>query len=448
MTLPAFELPILTVTSLTQSIKLLLEGQFRFICVQGEISNCKLQSSGHLYFSLKDAHAQVSAVMFKTDVLELKRLPKDGDHVVVKGALNVYPPSGKYQIAVRSLEWAGVGALLLKLEELREKLKGLGFFDLSRKKPLPKFPQRIGVVTSPTGAAIQDILNVLTRRFSGFHLILNPVKVQGEGSASEIAAAIDFFNRHKLVDVMIVGRGGGSIEDLWAFNEEIVAVAIFRSRIPVISAVGHESDHCLADDVADIRAPTPSAAAEMVIAEKTQQLKHIAQVQKAIKQTVFHLIRHDRERMQRVMKHPLMQSPYPFLGPKMQRLDDLRIHLDRITTHLIAKLQYKLKGMQRQKEALNPARRIIDFRERLLIFQKNLNHRIRARLESEKKHLSHIVRLLQAVDPRQILNKGYSIVISEKTHSVIHSVHSLSVKEPVKILFSDGAAEATINKTS
>jgi exodeoxyribonuclease VII large subunit len=255
MTSPAIELPVLSVSGLTQSIKMLLEGQFSFVAVQGEVSNCKLQASGHLYFSIKDANAQLSAVMFKGDLAKVPRLPKDGDQVILKGGLNVYPPSGKYQIVVRTLEWAGVGALLLQLEALKAKLKGLGYFDSGRKKPLPKFPKTIGVVTSPTGAVIQDILNVLERRISEFHLILNPVKVQGPGASQEIAAAIDFFNKHQLADVLIVGRGGGSLEDLWAFNEEVVAAAIFRSQIPVVSAVGHETDFTLADFVADVRAP-------------------------------------------------------------------------------------------------------------------------------------------------------------------------------------------------
>jgi exodeoxyribonuclease VII large subunit len=269
------EHPILTVSQLSQAIKLSLETAFPFVQLQGEISNCKPHSSGHLYFSLKDAHAQISAVMFRPDAATLKFTPKDGTQVIAIGEINVYPTSGKYQIVVRELRPMGIGELLLKLEELKMKITKLGWFRKEHKKPLPKFPKRIGVVTSPTGAAIQDMLNILTRRFSGFHLILYPVKVQGEGAAQEIAHAIEQFNHYELADVLIVGRGGGSIEDLWAFNEEVVAKAIFESKIPIISAVGHETDHCIADYVADIRAPTPSAAAEIVIAEKGQQLHHL-----------------------------------------------------------------------------------------------------------------------------------------------------------------------------
>ena len=258
----------LTVSQLTNAIKLSLESTFPMIYLQGEVTNFKLQSSGHLYFSLKDANAMIGAVMFKGEASALKIMPKAGDQVVVKGELSVYPPKGNYQLVVRELSYVGLGELLLKLEELKIKLHQMGWFKSSHKKPLPRFPKRIGVVTSPTGAVIQDILNVLTRRFSGFHLILYPVKVQGEGAAQEIAQAIEQFNKYQIVDVMIVGRGGGSLEDLWAFNEEIVASAIFHSQIPIISAVGHETDHCIADYVADVRAPTPSAAAEMCDCKK------------------------------------------------------------------------------------------------------------------------------------------------------------------------------------
>lgn len=446
MTFPSVELPVLSVSLLTQSIKTLIENQFRFVCVQGEISNCKLQTSGHLYFSLKDTQAQISAVMFKADLAQLTRLPKDGDHVILKGSLNVYPPSGKYQIVVRSLELAGLGALLLKLEELKVKLKERGFFEISRKKPLPKFPKSIGIVTSPTGAVIQDVVHVLTRRFSGFHLILNPVKVQGDGAAQEIASAIDFFNRTKLVDVMIVGRGGGSIEDLWAFNEQIVAEAIFRSTIPIISAVGHETDHCIADYVADVRAPTPSAAAEMVIAEKAHQLNTLEQWKKALQQTVFHLIKHNKEKLLRISKHPIFASPYTLLGPKIQRLDELRMQFDRTMNEQIKHYKLKLLSFFKQNEALKPSSRILHFKDKLITIRKNLDYSIKKKLELENKHLNQTLRMLKALDPRNILSKGYSIIFSEKRNSIINSVRSLSEGEKVKLILSDGNARSTINE--
>jgi exodeoxyribonuclease VII large subunit len=258
----------LSVTELTSQIKQQLETGFSSIYVKGEISNIKLQASGHYYFTLKDAGSQISCVLFKGHTKALSRAPKEGDQVVVQGDISVYAPRGNYQLLVKTIEYVGIGTLLMQLHMLKEKLQAEGLFDKSRKKLLPRFPKIIGVITSPTGAVIQDILTVLERRSSGMHLILNPVKVQGEGSAEEIARAIDDCNRYAICDVLIVGRGGGSLEDLWAFNEEIVVRAIARSQIPIISAVGHETDVSLSDFVADVRAPTPSAAAEICTAEK------------------------------------------------------------------------------------------------------------------------------------------------------------------------------------
>ncbi|MES2121396.1 MAG: exodeoxyribonuclease VII large subunit, partial [Chlamydiota bacterium] len=237
---------ILSVSELTNEIKKQIESRFPAVAVKGEISNLKEQSSGHIYFTLKDAGAQLSAVLFRGNARELSRLPKNGDQVVLRGEISLYTPRGQYQMIVRNLEYAGVGELLLKLHAMKAKLQGLGWFDASRKRPLPRFPKTIGVVTSPTGAVIQDIVQVLSRRNAGVHLILHPVKVQGEGAAEEIARAIEEFNRFHLADLLIVGRGGGSLEDLWAFNEECVARAIFQSKIPVISAVGHETDFSIA----------------------------------------------------------------------------------------------------------------------------------------------------------------------------------------------------------
>ncbi|MCB1149824.1 MAG: exodeoxyribonuclease VII large subunit, partial [Chlamydiia bacterium] len=264
-----------TVSALTEQIRNLLEPRFFGISVRGEISNFKKHSSGHLYFTLKDAKAQIGAVMFAASAGRLRAVPKDGDQVLVTGNLNVYPPHGKYQIVVEEMTPLGLGELLMKLEQLKLEIKRRGWFEKEHKKLLPPFPKRIGIVTSPTGAAIQDILNVLSRRFAGVEILLNPVRVQGETAAAEIAQAIEQFNKYQLADVLIVGRGGGSLEDLFAFNEEIVARAVFESAIPIICAVGHETDHCIAEYVADMRAPTPSAAAELVIREKGEILERL-----------------------------------------------------------------------------------------------------------------------------------------------------------------------------
>src|SRR5215203_3702667 len=259
---------VFTVTELTVGVRDLLEERFSEIWVEGELSNCKTWNTGHLFFTLKDDRTQIKGVIFRSALRYLKFKPEDGLHVVARGRLGVYEPKGEYQIVCEHMEPQGLGALQLAFEQLKKRLQGEGLFDPARKRPLPALPRKIGVVTSLDGAAIRDIIKVLRRRYANAHLIIRPVRVQGEGAALEIARGLRAIGRVPGVDVIIVARGGGSIEDLWAFNEEIVARAIALSPVPVISAVGHETDVTIADFVADLRAPTPSAAAEMVVAAK------------------------------------------------------------------------------------------------------------------------------------------------------------------------------------
>ncbi len=484
---------LLTVTDLTNAIKRKLEPSFSGIAVQGEVVNFKVQSSGHLYFSLKDAYSQISAVMFRTDVLALKSLPKDGDQVSVQGDINVYPQRGSYQLVIKELALLGVGQLLLKLEALKRKLHEKGWFSKAHKKPLPHLPRRIGIVTSPTGAVIQDILQVLSRRFSSVHVILNPVKVQGEGAAQEIAQAIEQFNRYQLADVLIVGRGGGSLEDLWAFNEEIVAAAIFHSKIPIICAVGHETDHCIAEYVADVRAPTPSAAAELVMAEKNQQQQTLRKLEKGIALALSHQIKHHKQQLQYLAKHALFNNPYGLLGGRFQLLDDIKLDLEEGIARILDQKKQKLDSLRKQKELLKPSNQLLAARQRLLhleqaITTKFLHHftykkyqvsqidsecssaqqrmlerarqkfplegyvkRLQTSWEKEvrllKAKLQNIAFTLHAIDPKNLTKKGYSILFSEKTNSVINSIHSLAPHETITILLSDGKAKATVTST-
>lgn len=440
------DLPLLTVSQLTQAIKLCLEGTFPRIWLQGEVSNFKVQSSGHLYFSLKDSQSQISAAMFRSDAVSLKVMPKDGDQVVVKGEINVYPPKGNYQIIVRELTPIGLGALLVKLEQLKQKLHSLGWFDSKHKKPLPKLPKRIGVVTSPTGAAIKDILNILKRRSDKFHLILNPVKVQGEGAAQEIAKAIEQFNQYDLADVLIVGRGGGSIEDLWAFNEEIVAAAIFNSRIPIISAVGHESDHCLSDYVADVRAPTPSAAAEIVIGERAHLLQQLSQWDHRLIQSIKHRIKHDRHQLLALSRQPLFCSSYSLLGIPIQRLDEMKTHLERSLIHLIKGKRWQLEGYRRHIQGLNPRLQIANFKRRFQECAKRIEHSLNHKMDFYKRFLVHSKTVIEAVNPKNLLKKGYSILFSEKEHSIINSIQQLEKQQKINILLSDGQSDAIVTE--
>lgn len=438
------ELPVLSVSAFTQSVRLLLENNFRSISIQGEVSNAKLQTSGHFYFSLKDAGAQISAVMFKGQIPPGTRLPKEGDQLIIKGSLNVYPPSGKYQVIVKTFEFAGLGALLLKLEELKLALKNKGYFAPERKKPLPKSPRTIGVVTSPTGAVIQDIVNVLTRRFAGVHLILNPVKVQGEGAAKEIAAAIDYFNATELVDVMIVGRGGGSIEDLWAFNEEIVVEAVYRSRIPIISAVGHETDVCLTDFVADVRAPTPSAAAEIVMAEKSEQLKNLSHLGRGIKQSLSHSLKQAQETLRFFAKNPLLASPMTYLGLKMQHLDELKSAFDRELKSKLQTEKQRLELLKKEHQSLQPMNKISRIKDQFQFLGRSLDQLWKKRLEESLGRITHIKAVLSALNPQQVLEKGYAIVFSEKSGSIVKSVHSVELNDKVKLQLADGSLIANI----
>lgn len=413
---------IISVTELTLSIKKHLEGRFREVKVQGEITNFKEQASGHLYFTLKDAESQISAVLFRGHAVSLTRLPKNGDQVIVQGEISVYAPRGNYQLIVRQLQFAGVGELLLKLHALKSKLEGLGWFDQSRKKPLPTSPKTIGVVTSPTGAVIQDILNILSRRHARFHLILNPVKVQGDGAAQEIAQAIDQFNRHQLADVLIVGRGGGSLEDLWAFNEEIVAQAIFRSRIPVISAVGHETDFSICDFVADLRAPTPSAAAEIVMAAAEEHLARLQALQKRIDQSMTYHLTSARQKISLLERHPLLSSPYALLESATQRLDDYAEEFDQTILQLIQTKRLKLHGLKRQLLATDPRIRIAHLKEKLV----------------------QLTAHLRAIDPKNLLKKGYSILFEENSNSAIVSSKDLHVNDSVRVLMHDGQIKVKI----
>lgn len=436
---------IYSVSELTFAIKSLLEPNFRSISLRGEISNFKLQSSGHLYFSLKDAGAQISSVLFKASAASLTRMPKEGDQVIATGEISLYMPRGSYQIVIRELQFLGQGELLLKLHQLKEDLQNRGWFDPARKKQIPKFPKRIGVVTSPTGAVIQDILTILTRRFSTFHVILNPVKVQGSGAAQEVAQAIHDFNKYQLADVLIVGRGGGSIEDLWAFNEEIVAKAIYESSIPIISAVGHETDFTIADFVADIRAPTPSAAAEMVIAEKANILKFLTQTEQFLRQRISHQIKQGRQYLEALRRHPLFSSPYTLLSQPIQQVDMIRNAIDEATQRMISQNKIQLGSYAQRLELLKPSTQIVSLREQLKSYPDRCAAAITTILRSKRERLNNLSEHLRSLNPKNLLQKGYSI-LQTNTGSLIFSAKELASNQTFTALLHDGRISATANE--
>ena len=348
------EREVYSVSDITRNIRFTLEQRFSEVWVEGEISNFKLHTSGHRYFSLKDADSQIQCVMFRRENGALGFEPGEGMKVLVRARVSVYAPRGQYQLYVELIEPRGVGALQLRFQQLVEKLRGEGLFDEARKKPLPYLPRTIGLVTSIDGAALRDILNILDRRFSSVHVLIHPVAVQGAGAAESIATAIDDFNTWKNADVLVVTRGGGSLEDLWAFNEEIVARAIFRSRIPVISAVGHEVDFTIADFVSDLRAPTPSAAAEMVLPLKEELVERIEELRVRSLQSVNALIRNYKQELKTLRENRRLQDPLSIFEIKFQKLDEFRKNLNSIFGNFLSLEKEKIYALIGKLEALGP----------------------------------------------------------------------------------------------
>ena len=348
---------IFTVSELVFSLKGLVEHKFSDVMVEGEISNFKLYPSGHMYFDLKDESSVLPSAMFKYVNRSLKFVPESGMKVIAKGNLSVYEKQGKYQLLIQDLEPSGKGALYLAFEQLKEKLKKEGFFDEARKRKIPAFPKKIGVVTSIKGAALQDILNIITRRFSGVEIFINPVQVQGEGAKEQIAQAINDFNclgPDLKPDVLIVGRGGGSIEDLWAFNEEIVARAVANSEIPVISAVGHETDYTICDFVADLRAPTPSAAAELVVKDKFEIKHRIETLALRLNKVILSQIDNKKHSLKNLHDNLLIRHPQNTINLYQQDLDDLLMRLGTSVKHFWEMKKENLKILKGQLFALSP----------------------------------------------------------------------------------------------
>lgn len=345
---------VYTVREITRRIRDLMELNFPGIWIEGEISGFKHHSSGHMYFTLKDETAVLNAVFFARQNRGIKFELKDGLRVLVFGKISVYEPRGSYQLYVERIEPKGLGALQLAFLQLKEKLAQEGLFDTERKRPIPAFPRTIGVVTSPTGAAIRDILHIVNRRFRGTNVLLNPVKVQGAGAAEEIARALDEMNQMEDIDVLIVGRGGGSLEDLWAFNEEVVARAIHRSRIPVISAVGHEIDWTIADWVADLRAPTPSAAAELVVQNREELEIRLTDFNTRLRNAIRGLLEEKQELLRGLRESYAFRQPLALINQYAQRLDELLRQLQNYLKNLVREKDQTFRSWVGRLEALSP----------------------------------------------------------------------------------------------
>jgi len=391
---------VVTVSALVACLQELVEDNFVEVLVRGELSNVSRPPSGHYYFSLKDQKSQIRCAMFRSHARALRFSPQDGMAVICRGRVSVYSQRGDLQLIVEGIEPEGVGRLQLAFEQLKEKLQLEGLFAQNLKKTLPEFPSVVGVVTSATGAALQDILNILKRRSAGLKVLLRSVPVQGDGAAQEIARAISELNREGSADVLIVGRGGGSREDLWAFNEEIVARAIFASEMPVISAVGHETDFSIADMVADLRAPTPSAAAELVVQNRLELERH---------------------------------------------LDQLCLRLaDRMKSQLIL-LHSRLEGLEKRLKA--PQEQIQLQQMQLQQWESRLQHSMKTIIDRNHQRLALLAGQLNSLSPLQVLSRGYAIVTDCESGQIVYSTEQVERGDPLSIRLSDGEVSATVTET-
>ena len=398
---------ILTVSDLTALLRAHIETAFTDVWVEGEVSNLRIPSSGHAYFTLKDAASQLRIVLFRSAGRALRFALQDGRHLICRGRITVYEPRGDYQMIVEYAEPKGVGALQLAFEQLKERLAAEGLFNVDRKRLPPFFPRRIGVVTSPTGAAIRDIVQVAHKRFPGIEILLNPVPVQGEGAAMEIARAIAELNEIGGLDVLIVGRGGGSLEDLWPFNEEVVARAIAASRIPVVSAVGHDIDYTIADFVADLRAPTPSAAAELVVRDRQELLKRMQGLWERAVQAVRVGLR-DRRRLVEVERRGLL-DPTTLVERAMQRRDDLEMRLYLAVVARVRDMRAVVETLRHNIMLRSPIQRIRQGLTMLPHLRMRLEQRIRVAVALWYRSLQATAGALQTLSPLAILGRGYSI---------------------------------------
>jgi exodeoxyribonuclease VII large subunit len=409
---------VYTVSEITRLVKLEIENAFPVLWVEGEISNFSRPPSGHIYFTLKDEQCQLQAVMWRSHVRLLKFDLKDGLKVVCRGKVSVYEARGQYQLMADLIEPKGKGALQLAFEQLKEKLRAEGLFDPKHKKPLPLLPKKVGIVTSPRGAAIIDILRTLERRFARLHILIYPAKVQGEGAADEIVEGIDFLGRQPDIDVLIIGRGGGSIEDLWAFNEEKVARAIFRSPIPVISAVGHEVDYTIADFVADIRASTPSVAAEIVIKEEQALVDRIDGLNRRLLQNMLYFLQGRRQLVSDLSQHRIFRNFRDVLYNLEQRLDDL---------------EQRAKDVFRKKQM-----RLAENRAAAALLEERMASIMRWLLQNLTARWDKLSLELHNLSPLNILKKGYTLCWKDDLR-LIRRIEDVDADKDVTVSFYQGA---------
>jgi exodeoxyribonuclease VII large subunit len=432
-----------TVSELTQRIKVLLEERFPAFWVEGEISNLRVPSSGHAYFTLKDEAAQIKAVLFRNRARRLRFEPEDGLSVLAFGGLDVYGPRGEYQLVVELLEPKGLGALQLAFEQLKAKLAAEGLFDSARKRPIPRFPRRIGVATSPTGAAIRDILNIITRRFADLHILVYPVRVQGEEAPGEIVEAIRELNEIEDLDVIIVARGGGSLEDLWAFNEEVVARAVAASKVPVISAVGHETDWTITDFVADLRAPTPSGAAELVVQEKEALIREVGVLWSRLLRSVPQRVALWKAQVESLSRRRVLTDPARPVRDFQRRCDELGVRL--VSGFRVGHrhaLQRVLAGTNSLRSQ-SPLARITNCSKIIEQLDGRLQSGVAHAVSGSRQHLQGAIGQLESLSPLGVLRRGYSLT-RLPTGEVVRSVRQVQQGSTVQVLLHEGSLDCRV----
>lgn len=439
---------VLTVTALTAAIRTMLETTYREVWVEGEISNARLWKTGHLYFTLKDAGAQLNAVMFRSTVRYLRFKPENGQHLVARGRLSVYDPKGEYQIVCEHLEPQGLGALQLAFEQLRERLAHEGLFETARKRPLPALPRKIGIVTSLDGAAVRDILNVLGRRYPNAHVVISPARVQGEGAGKEIARGLIYLGRVPGIDVIIVARGGGSIEDLWAFNEEQVARAIAATPVPVVSGVGHETDFTISDFVADLRAPTPSAAAELVIARKDEIVSRIRATEDQLRGAIGASLQRRRAMLHHLERRPGLAGWPARVAGHGRYAAELSHRLNSVAASTVVRRVREVHTLRLRLEALSLGRQLAKIRARLVEAHTGLEQTIRRAHALRATRFSAGTVRLEALSPLAVLSRGYAVCWTADRSAVVREATAVKPGESVRVTLRNGELDCEVRSIS
>jgi exodeoxyribonuclease VII large subunit len=438
---------VFSVSELTAQVRTLLEERFFEIWVEGELSNCRVWNTGHLYFTLKDAGAQIKGVMFRSSLRLLRFTPQDGLRVVARGRISVYDPKGEYQIVCEHLEPEGLGALQLAFDQLKQRLSAEGLFDQARKRPLPALPRKIGIVTSLDGAAVRDIINVLRRRYANAHLVIRPTRVQGDGAALDIARGIRAIARVKGVDVILVGRGGGSIEDLWSFNQEVVARAIAGSPVPVISAVGHETDVTIADFVADVRASTPSAAAEIVVARKDEFVSRIDRLVRGVAAAMSMRKHRLESRLRALESRPGFAGMRGHLALRGRHADELTFELRRALQAGLGARERTYQRLRLTLERFDLRRRLGGVRNRLIAGDARLHSAIHKRTQALNARLGAGAARLDSLSPLAVLGRGYAVCWNADRTEIIRHATDVKAGDRVHVTVEQGELDCDVTGT-